>query len=75
MVHKMLLVRQDLYNVRRSLDLDINSARHTLQLGHVVTEKKEAIHQEVIGTMECTCEESPHPVSYTHLTLPTIYSV
>ena len=47
MVHKMLLDRQDLYNVRLSLDLDINSARHTHQLGHVITEEKEAIYQEV----------------------------
>ena len=54
MVLKMLLDRRNLYNVRRSLDLDINSARHTHQLGHVITEEKEAIHQEVIGTMERT---------------------
>jgi len=63
MVLKMLLDRRDLYNVRLSLDLDINSARHTHQLGHVITEEKEAIHQEVIGTMERTCEEGLHPLS------------
>jgi len=44
MVLKMLLDRRDLYNVRLSLDLDINSARYTHQLGHVITEEKEAIH-------------------------------
>jgi len=44
MVLKMLLDRRDLYNVRFSLDLDTNSARHTHQLGHVITEEKEAIH-------------------------------
>ena len=52
MVLKMLLDRRDLYNVRLSLDLDINSARHTHQLGHVITEEKEAIRQEVMKLSE-----------------------
>ena len=47
MVLKMLLDRRDLCYVRLSLDLDTNSARHTHQLGYVVTEEKEAIHREV----------------------------
>lgn len=74
-VRKMLLDRQDLYNVRRSLDLDTNSARHTHQLGHVITEEKEAIHQEVIGTMERTCEESTHPPSSRPIENNVCYSI
>jgi len=75
MVHKMLLDRRDLYNVRRSLDLDTNSARHTLQLGHVITEEKEANYQEVFGTMERTCEESPHPHSSRPIENNVCYSI
>ena len=75
MVLKMLLDRRDLCNVRRSLDLDTNSARHTHQLGHVITEEKEAIRQEVIETMERTCEESTHPPSSRPIENNVCYSI
>ena len=75
MVLKMLLDRRDLCNVRLSLDLDANSARHTYQLDHVITEEKETIHQEVIGAMERTCEESTHPPSSRPIENNVCYSI